>query len=251
MPEPDNFIRHKKCSLHYVKVGSGEKKYLVFHGFGQDHSIAQLFPESGNNTYFIFDLFFHGKSEWNHGEDPLEKDLWVELIKQFLDKESINVYSLISFSMGSRFALTILESYPERVESNILIAPDGFKKSFWYWLGTYPFLTRRLFKAMINHPAFFRMIANTLRELYLLDKGLIRFAESQMNTPERRQRAYLSWVVFRHLNVKTATICKLVNDYHIQNTIIVGKNDKVITEKWTRNSPAASRIVSSPRAETR
>jgi hypothetical protein len=87
---------------------------------------------------------------------------------------------------------------------------------------------------MINHPAFFRMIANTLRELYLLDKGLIRFAESQMNTPERRQRAYLSWVVFRHLNVKTATICKLVNDYHIQNTIIVGKNDKVITEKWTR-----------------
>ena len=230
----DNFVRDEKCSLHYAKSGEGSIKYLVFHGFGQDHSITHLFPQSNDRTYYVFDLFFHGRSEWKNGEQPLEKGHWIQLVTKFLEKEDINRFSLISFSIGSRFALTILESFPDRVESNVLIAPDGLKKSLWYWLATYPFITRKFFKSMITHHWFFRLFANSVRELKLLHKGLIRFAESQMNTKERRERAYMSWVVFRHLTVKTRRICELVNDHPINTTIIVGRNDKVITEKWTR-----------------
>jgi pimeloyl-ACP methyl ester carboxylesterase len=141
---------------------------------------------------------------------------------------NIHEFSLFGYSMGAKFALATLESFPEKIRQLTLVAPDGIKTSRWYSLATYPTMLRTFFKSMIHHHSRFLGIARMLGKLRLMDRGLIKFAELQMNTEEKRKRVYYSWVVFRHLTFDLVSIAKLINDHSIALTVIVGKYDKVI-----------------------
>lgn len=195
----------------------------MFHGYGQDSS---AFKELEG---YSFDLFFHGTSEWHNGEEPLEKSDWKELISDFLDKNNINGFSVLGFSMGAKFALATLEAFPDRVSEIILLAPDGIKTSFWYSLATYPIALRKLFHGMIvNHEKFLR-VATVAKSLRLVDKGVLRFVETQMDSEEKRKRVYYSWVVFRHLKFDVQRIADLINSHKVKLTIFVGGRDKLVT----------------------
>ena len=226
----EELLRYEESSLHYVIEGSGSKSLLVFHGFGQNRKAFENFSNSFSADYklYIFDLYFHGHSIWGQDESPLEKHLWKRTIEHFVDIHQMDKFSLCGFSLGGKFALATLEAFPERVESMILIAPDGVKTSFWYSLATYPLLFRRLFKSMILHPNRFMAISRALNSLGVIDKGLLRFAEHQMDTQEKRRRVYYSWVVFRHLTFDLKAIAELVNRNSIVLVLITGKFDKVI-----------------------
>lgn len=217
--------------LHYVKAGYGDKNLLVFHGFGQDNSVFGSFIHelSPKYTLYIFDLFFHGESIWANGEIPLEKEQWRTIIASFLQENKIQKFSLVGFSLGGKFVLATLEWFPERIEKLFMIAPDGIKTSFWYSLATYPVIFRKFFKSMILHPERFSGIARLTNKLGLADKGLVRFAEYQMNSREKRNQVYYSWVVFRRFKFNTKTIAEIINRHKILLTLIVGRYDKVIT----------------------
>mgnify|MGYP000423047586 CR=1 FL=1 len=226
-------VTHVYSSLSFHKSGQGEKVLLLFHGFGQ---YKQIFNEltselQSHYTFYSFDLFFHGTSEWNHGEQALEKETWRAIMQQFLSENKIEKFSLLGFSLGGKFALATLELFPEKVERIFLLAPDGIKTNRWYSLATYPLLLRRLFKSMILKPNRLHKIAGALQKLNLVDKGLLRFAESQMDTQAKRERVYYSWVVFRHLKFDMRTISHLINNNSIKLTLIVGRYDKIITVK--------------------
>lgn len=227
----DKFIHHNNSSLHYAKAGNGDQHMLVFHGFGQDLSVFDFFTQSlaRHYTFYVFDLYFHGKSTWNNGERTLEKTQWQEVMRLFLAENKVDRFQLAGFSLGGKFVLATLEAFPERIDKIFLIAPDGIKTSFWYSLATYPLAFRSLFRSMITHPERFLALARFLNKTGLLDRGLIRFAEYQMNTTEKRNRVYYSWVVFRHLTFSTKRVARLINEHQIKFSLIVGKYDKVIT----------------------
>jgi pimeloyl-ACP methyl ester carboxylesterase len=227
------FFEYEESKLHFTKSGSGSKILLAFHGFGQDH---QAFSEATNllrqhYTIFSFDIFFHGKSEWNKSELPLEKLFWKNLMSAFLKQHNIERFNVLGFSMGGKFVLATLEAFSTQIEHVFLIAPDGIKTNRWYSLATYPLVLRKLFKSMILKPKRFQLITSIANKLGLLDKGVLRFAETQMNTEENRNRVYHSWVVFRHLKFKMRTIAHLINENNILITVVVGKHDKIITVK--------------------
>lgn len=226
----ENFIHYRDNLLHYVKAGNGKEPLLVFHGFGQDHTlyVPLLKSLSPRYTLYIVDLFFHGKSVWNEGERPLEKKDWNNIISTLLTDQQISTFSLLAYSLGGKFALATLEAFPSRIKSLYLIAPDGIKTSFWYSMATYPKMLRSLFKSMIFRHERFLWIANKLNESKLVDKGLIRFADYQMNTEEKRKRVYYSWVVFRRLIFDLKEIARLIDTHNIRLTLIAGKYDKVI-----------------------
>ena len=226
----ESFIHYRKNILHYVKAGNGKQPLLVFHGFGQDHTLYVPLVRSLSPRYtlYIIDLFFHGKSEWNEGEQPLEKSTWGNIVDVLLNEQGIDSFSIMAYSLGGKFALATLEAFPDRIRDLSLIAPDGIKTSFWYSMATYPKILRRFFKSMIFHHERFLWIANKLNKSNLVDKGLIRFADYQMNTEAKRKRVYYSWVVFRHLTFDLRKIAKLINENDIRLTMIVGKYDKVI-----------------------
>ncbi len=227
------FFDFKHARLYFTKVGNGKENLLLFHGFGQDHQAFKKLEGQLQEQYTIyaFDIFFHGQSQWNNGEQPLQKPFWKDLLTEFLTQHKIKSFSLLGFSMGGKFALASLEAFPEKTEHIILLAPDGIKTNFWYSLATYPTAFRHLFKSMINHPKRFKAVESFAVSVGLIDKGILRFAESQMDTPEKRERVYFAWVVFRHLKFEMKYIAKIINLNKVKITMIVGKYDKIITPK--------------------
>ena len=226
----ESFVHYRRNILHYVRAGNGNEPLLVFHGFGQDHTlyVPLLKSLSPRYTLFIIDLFFHGKSEWREGELPMEKSTWSNILEVLLKEEKIERFSILAYSLGGKFALATVEAFPARINKLFLLAPDGVKTSFWYSMATYPKLFRSLFRSMILRHDRFLWIADKLNQSNLVDKGLIRFADYQMNSEEKRRRVYYSWVVFRRLTFDMKGIARLINENDIRLTMIVGKYDKVI-----------------------
>jgi pimeloyl-ACP methyl ester carboxylesterase len=227
----DKFVHHKNSTLHYAVAGNGQKNMLIFHGFGQDMNVFEYLSShlARHYTFYVFDLYFHGKSIWGKGEQTLEKSEWRDTVNLFLEENSLQDFSLAGFSLGGKFVLATFEAFPERTREIFLIAPDGIKTSFWYSMATYPAMLRNFFKSMIMNPEHFLSIARLLNTTGLVDKGLIRFAEYQMNSEEKRRRVYYSWVVFRHLTFNLDVLARMMNENRVKLTMIVGKYDKVIT----------------------
>lgn len=227
----DNFFMYKNAVLHFIKRGTGAKTLLAFHGFGQNGSVFSELADTHGREYTIysFSLFFHGKSTWGYGEEPLEKEFWRSCMESFLTDHNIDRFTVAGFSLGARFALSLVEGFTNRIDHIYLLAPDGIKTSFWYSLATYPILLRKIFKSMILHPNRFYSLAKSMEKLKLMDKGLLRFATSQMNSEEKRSRVYYSWVVFRHLSISCPLLIRKINDHGIRVTLILGEYDKVIT----------------------
>lgn len=226
-------LQFEQARLSYTRTGNGKKVLFVFHGFGQTAQAFNKLSEalSAGYTIYSFDIFFHGNSVWGYHEHPLEKEFWSRMIKKLLDEESITEFSVLGFSMGGKFALATLEALPNRVKEIFLIAPDGIKTSVWYNLATYPIALRNLFKSTIKKPLRFKAIADFAFRAGLIDRGILRFVESQMNTEEKRNRVYFSWVVFRHLSFSMRHISSLITLHTIKLVVIVGTFDKIITAK--------------------
>jgi pimeloyl-ACP methyl ester carboxylesterase len=227
------FFDFERVKLHYTRLGNGNKNLLMFHGFGQNHGAFKVLEDLLLNefTIYSFDIFFHGKSLWNKGEEALEKPFWKALLWEFLVQHNIERFSLLGFSMGGKFVLASLEAFPEKVEHVLLLAPDGIRTNFLYSLATYPTIFRSLFKSMINHPKRLKFVETLAVRTGLIDKGILRFVDLQMDTLEKRNRVYHAWVVFRHLKFDMKAIAKIINSHQIKLTLMVGKYDKIITAK--------------------
>src|SRR5690242_12625904 len=96
--------RQNSSTLFYERKGNGRKTLLLFHGFGQDHATFNPLMEQLKDeyTFYSFDLYFHGKSNWTNGEVPLEKHEWKNIINAFLKENSIEEFALLGFSLGGK-----------------------------------------------------------------------------------------------------------------------------------------------------
>lgn len=226
MPEVHHPAGH---SLYYRKTGSGDTVVLWFHGFGQNHQAFDKItePTSQQFTHYSFDLFFHGNSVWV-GADAIEKNHWTELIQLFLDQTGIQNFSIVGFSIGCRFAVTLAEQFPDRVRNLIMLAPDGIQFRFWYWFATYPYLCRKLFQHIVTKPTPWNRLLSFLEVTRLIDRKLLRFAQRQMDTQQKRNQVYGSWVNFRHLKSNANDLALLANTHKISITLLAGTRDKVV-----------------------
>ena len=221
----------RKSTLSFIRGGSGDHVLLLFHGFGQDcHIFEELIEQKGHlYTVYSFDLFFHGKSEWNYGEQPVEPDFWAALLGQFLKEYGITRFSVGGFSIGARLALATSVAFATRIDRLILIAPDGIGSDFIYTLSTRPLPVRWLFRYSVTHPGMFIKLSDLLQESGILSRRLTRFAAQQMSTPENRSKVYFTWVVFRHISFAPGKLATILNHNSIAVSIILGKSDPVIS----------------------
>lgn len=216
--------------LHYRAYGSGPRVILAFHGYGQGEGhwrtlIGELGPEV---TVYAFDLFYHGRSRLAKVDAPLTKQRLGELLNDFLTANSIENFSLLAFSMGAKFALTAVESFPDRVQRVWLIAPDGLQRQFWYSLATYPPWMRGVLGRAVLRPQRLLQFLGTLEQRRLVPSNLVRFAEWQLESREKRLRVYRSWVGFRLLTFSLKDLAQLLNRRPTPVTFFLGRHDQVI-----------------------
>lgn len=214
-------------------LGNGPKALLAFHGYGQESSYYDgmarvLSPEF---TVYAVDLFFHGKSTLSKTDIPLSKQKLQDFIQALLEQEQIEKFSVMAFSMGGKFALTALERFHSRMECLYLIAPDGIKTHLLYSIATYPGWLQGLFKRIVLRPTRFFKTINWLERKRLVDSSLVKFANWQMNSPQKRLRVYRSWTGFSNLTFDTRKIVRLLNQSDVSVTVFLGKYDQIISQK--------------------
>jgi pimeloyl-ACP methyl ester carboxylesterase len=230
------FTESGRTRLHYEVYGHGPRVVLAFHGYGQSEGhwrgVAGLIGEQA--TVYAFDLFYHGRSRLDKQEAPLRKKRLSELLKQFLQENNIDTFSLLAFSMGAKFALTLAEHIPERVQQIWLIAPDGIGRQFWYALATYPPWMRGMLGRAVLRPQRLLEFIDRLGQRRIVDTGLVRFAQWQLDNREKRLRVYRSWTGFRKLFFDLRRLAAALNRQPTPITFFLGKHDRVIPHAGLR-----------------
>ncbi len=227
------YVLKNNSKLHYRVIGRGPRALIAFHGYGQSSAYYEPMARALGEDYTIyaFDLFFHGSSHLDKHSMPLQKELLQEMVEHFLRKQQLERFSLMGFSMGGKFALTLVERMPERIEELFLIAPDGIKTSFWYNIATYPGWLQQLFKRTVVKPEMFFGLLRMLDKYNMVHKSLLRFAHYQMDSTTKRLRVYRSWIGFRELNFDIRQIVRVLNKHEVEVTMFLGEFDQIISPK--------------------
>lgn len=215
--------------LTYHKIGNGPKILLAFHGIGQDFSCFMHFAEvfSERYTTYLFDLPFHG----NHiHQDPIvvTKQLWKDGLVQFFEKENIQEFEVIGFSIGGRFALATFEAFAEKINHVMLLAPDGIKVNPLYRLATASKVGRWGFRRVIAHQPTFLKIGTALQKLGMVSKSTIRMADFMLGTPLKQKQIYHAWVGFKELQFDIPKLIHLAQRFQTNFSFFVGKYDQLL-----------------------
>ena len=227
------FVRQAAGKLAYRRFGSGSEVWIFFHGFGQSHQDMLTFEKlrTAKQSYLFVDLIYHGQSSWNSSEKELKKEEWKTILLSLLQQESIDSFRLVGYSMGGKFALLSYELLPERIISLSLLAPDGIKTGLWYSMSNYPSGIHPLFKQVVFRPKRFFTLVDGLKTAGLLQKSLVKFVKTPLETRSKRAQAYLVWKVLGGLHLQLGTIIRQLRQRPIPVTVVLGEFDRMVSPK--------------------
>jgi pimeloyl-ACP methyl ester carboxylesterase len=228
-------LQYKNSTISYCRFGSGPKVAVCFHGYGEDAATFGFLEKFAGNQYsFIsIDLPFHGKTEWKEGLNFTDKDLQ-QIIKEIPELKNPELktrnpkLSFMGFSLGGRIALSIYQAMPEQIEKLILLAPDGLKVNFWYWLATQTWPGNKLFLFTMKHPGWFFGFLKILNKLRMVNASIFKFVNFYIGDKDVRQQLYQRWMALRKLkpNIKRIKLFIQKNDTKVR--LIYGIHDRII-----------------------
>lgn len=223
------FFDYEGNRLAYRKIGHGPATLVAFHGFGQNGRVFYPLDETVGHRFTVFaiDLFFHGGSQYVGGQ-LLTKTDWQRLLGAFLETQRIGRFSLMGFSLGGRFALTVVEAFADRLDQLILIAPDGIIRSVWYRLATATNGGRWLFQYGLRQLSAFNQIGHTLVRVGLLNRTAMRFAELSLSTSAQRALVYAVWTQFRLITPDINAVSALLNRHLVRVRLFTGAFDRIV-----------------------
>jgi len=206
--------------MQCLRIGEGEKILFAFHGFGQNpHVFECLKAFLPNYTIYSFDLLSFGKT-------PQKEDVY-KLIQTFCTNYKIEKFSVLAFSIGAKMALSIVEKFSEKIEKICLVAPDGFKKSFWYefavsWIG------KPLFWRFIKKPHQIFKIAYYLQAFKFVKNEQIRMAQKYTDSAPKRFLLWRTWLANQYLYPNHKVLQQIYTTQNIATYIFLAENDEVI-----------------------
>ena len=217
--------------LHYIKIGTGPRVMIGFHGFGRDAAMFQsyknMFPEF---TIYSVSLFYHG-SNWEDQRASLDDQRWKAMFGEFLGYEGIEDFSLLGFSLGGKVALYTYQLFSDRVNEIHLIAPYGIKANVVELVTQrLPFVYQRL-ERYVQHPANFLSLLETLRRYKLLNTTLLNITINQMSSREARARIFHTMRLYGTLRLNLKSIRRKLETSKVPVVFYLGLYDKILTLK--------------------
>lgn len=227
---PENIIE-QDFKLSYRYYSGGERFLFLFHGYGQSAAIFQTFIESVKPQFTIIaiDLFFHGSSEViQQQQNHISIATWNGLFDKILKKHSIDTFSLLSFSIGSRFIFSVMQTFQKQIERIVLIAPDGFGNNFWFRLSTSNVLCRGIFKLVLTYPALILWPGKLLELLGMINAYTYRFIQKSLKLKSERERIYNTWIYFRKLKISSSDFERIIQQCLIPLLFVTGEADELV-----------------------
>jgi pimeloyl-ACP methyl ester carboxylesterase len=223
---------HRHFQLDYLSIGEGDKAIICLHGFGRRAEDFEVFQSllQPDQRLIAINLFAHQSSVFpaerihNH---PLQPAEWKELMVAFFAHENIECCDLIGYSMGGRIAMMTLQLLPQRIQSLLLIAPDGLKINWLYRFASGTHVGKWLYRRFIKRPKFLFWITDVAHSLKLINDKLHRFVYVHLHSEEKRQLVYDAWLIHKLLFPDLDQIAQ-----HVRNgmpfNMVFGKYDSVI-----------------------
>lgn len=230
-----HFTAYKSSIICSSIIGSGPAVIICLHGFGEHGKSFAVLRKSLGESYSLIclDLPFHGQTEWNEGLSVSNEEL-LDIIKLILEKagfEKGKNFSLLAYSLGGRIALHLVQIIPERIERLVLLAPDGLRINFWYWLGTQTYLGNKLFDFTMQNPAWFFAMTNFAHKIGLLNKSIIKFVHYYLDNAELRLLLYKRWTALRKFKPDLDVVRKTISAHKIPTRFVFGGYDRIIPDK--------------------
>lgn len=235
-------INYRSSAIHCLRIGSGPKAVLAFHGFSEDAAgFLELAPAFGAEyAVYAFDFPWHGRTRWNE-KDPLTLDDLQAIVQQLLLQEGIRKFSLMGFSMGGRLCLCLAEAFAGQLESVFLMAPDGIRTHRVFNVAVYPVWGRWLFRIVTRRPGLFFYLVKLLYRNRQISRFLYEFTLNHMDTREKRERIFQTWVSLKHFVPNLPRVTQVLNAHEIPVHLFFGEYDKVIRPDVGRELMAGMR----------
>lgn len=231
----EDLLQWEDSTLHYTYSVRGEQPVICFHGYGEDatrfHFLETALPAS--YSLFCINLPFHGATQWP-GKKMLTPDTLILIIRRILQQHFNTVYPgnppwiLAGYSMGGRVALSIYEHIPEQVGKLVLLAPDGLKVNFWYWLATQTRPGNHFFAFTMKHPQWFFGLVKLMNKTGLVNASIFKFTNYYIGDPVVRQQLYDRWTTLRKFKPNLSRIKMEINKHHTQIRLLYGIHDRII-----------------------
>lgn len=221
-------FNYKKSVISYYRFGTGPRTVICFHGYGENASIFEFLSKYAGNqfTFYCLDLPFHGKTEWNDELVFTTKDL-ITIVEDVIGGGSQKL-SILGFSLGGRIALSLYQAIPGRVERLVLLAPDGLKVNFWYWLSTQTWLGNKFFAFTMKHPGWFFGFIKLLNKVRMINASIFKFVTYYVNDEKARHLLFNRWTTLRKLKPNLATIKNEIRNNNTPVRLLYGKHDRII-----------------------
>ena len=242
----DDFVVFKSSRIHYCYWGTGSGLLFAFHGYGESaEGFAFLGKAIGAEfTLVAIDLPFHGRTDWKEGLSFTSDQLY-EIMQDIAsrlprlpvgsalsDASPTPRWRLVGYSMGGRIALQLVENYPGQFTRLILLAPDGLKVNFWYWIATQTAVGNLLFRRTMRRPGWLFFLLQLCHALRLTNPGIYKFAVHHIDDRRVRQDLYTRWTAMRKFKPGLTAIAAIIRHQQIPVSLVIGKYDRVI--RWER-----------------
>ena len=193
------------------------------------------------------DFPFHGKTVWKEGL-IFTPEMLLEILTQI--EASLHIkkrkISLLGFSMGGRAALSLMPVIAQQMEKMVLIAPDGLKLNFWYWLATRNKLGNQFFKYIMQHPTPMFKVLQLLNKMGLVNQSIYKFISFYIYDKQVRDDLYKRWTTMRKFRPQIKKVKSLIYEDHIPIRMLYGEHDRIIryerAEKFRKGIEAFSEL---------
>ncbi len=221
------FLTYKSSAISYYTWGSGGKKLICFHGYGENAlSFSCLAAHLPDFTIVAIDLPYHGETNWQEINGLLPETL-LEIVQQICGNQQARI-SLMGYSMGGRVCMQLVQLAPEIIDRLVLIAPDGFHRNPWYSLATQTIIGNRIFLFSMKHPKPLFSLMKMMCTTGLLQPAFDKIAHYYLDKEEERMLLFRRWTLLRQFKANLPLLRRHVEAYKIKVRMLFGKYDKII-----------------------
>ncbi len=229
METTDIQVTYNLSTIHFLRFGTGSEVMIAFHGFGEisDSFLALQQALGGRYTVYAMDMPYHGKTIWREPHYYNKQDLH-SILELLFAAEHISKFELMGFSMGGKNAMAAVKMFPDKVQRLLLLASDGIQTKRLYNVAVYPAWGRKVFHSVVHHPGWLFAGIRLFRRLGIISPWLHKFTTNHLNTKEKRQCLYDTWVAMADFQIDIPYLKQLINKHAIPVLLIFGERDEVI-----------------------
>ncbi|SES09669.1 alpha/beta fold hydrolase [Pedobacter rhizosphaerae] len=228
------YFSNHKLKLHYYQYGTGPEVMLAFHGFGMKGTQFSVLEPAFTQKYTIysFDLFFHGQTVLHDSSlsvvrKGLSSEEFSSYILEFITQMKLKKISLLSYSIGSLLAFSLIKNIPEYINKAFFIAPDGIKPNKLLQFGSRNKLVNRVFHKLVYRPKTVQFILDKLLRYKYIDQSIHEILLGEFISEQTRLTCYNAITFYAKLNFKQDQLAEILNRHEIESFFYFGTGDKL------------------------